>query len=36
MNDYCEKSSQESGTIGGRKEKEFVEDSLPTGNYLTI
>ena len=33
---YCERTSEESGTIGGRKEKKFVDDDLTTGKHPTI
>ena len=33
---YCKSTSAESGTIGGRKEKEFVDDDLTTGKHPTI
>ena len=33
---YCKRTSEESGTIGGRKEKEFVDDDLTTGKHPTI
>ena len=32
----CKRTSEESGTIGGRKEKEFVDDDLTTGKHPTI
>ena len=33
---YCKRTSEESGTIGGRKEKELVDDELTTGKHPTI
>ena len=33
---HCERTSEESGTIGGRKEKEFADDDLTTGKHPTI
>ena len=33
---YCKRTSEESGTIGGRKEKELVDDDLTTGKHPTI
>ena len=32
----CKRTSEESGTIGGRKEKELVDDDLTTGKHPTI
>ena len=32
----CKRTCEESGTIGGRKEKELVDDDLTTGKYPTI
>ena len=32
----CKRTSEESGTIGGRKEKELVDDDLATGKHPTI
>ena len=32
----CKRTSEESETIGGRKEKEFVDDDLTTGKHPTI
>ena len=32
----CKRTSEESGTIGGRKEKELVDDELTTGKHPTI
>ena len=32
----CERTSEESGTIGGRKEKELVDEKLTTGKHPTI
>ena len=34
--DRCKGTSEESGTIGGRKEKELVDDDLTTGKHPTI
>ena len=33
---HCKRTSEESGTIGGWKEKEFVDDDLTTGKHPTI
>ena len=33
---HCERTSEESGAIGGRKEKELVDDDLATGKHPTI
>ena len=33
---HCGMASQESGTMGGRKEKEFVDADLTTGKHPTI
>ena len=32
----CKRTSEESGKIGGRKEKELVDDDLTTGKHPTI
>ena len=32
----CKRTSEESGTIGGRKEKELVDDDLTTGKHPAI
>ena len=32
----CQRTSDESGTIGGRKEKEFVDENLTAGKHPTI
>ena len=36
MHTWCKRTSEESGTIGGRKEKELVADDLTTGKHPTI
>lgn len=32
----CERTNEESGTVGGRKEKEFNDEKLPRGKHPTI
>ena len=32
----CKRTSEESGTIGGSKKKEFLDDDLTTGKHPTI
>ena len=32
----CKRTSGESGTIGGREEKKFVDNDLATGKHLNI
>ena len=32
----CKRTSEESGTMGGRKEKEFVDNDLTMEKHLTI
>ena len=33
---HSKRTSGESGTVGGRKEKEFVDDDLTTGKHPAI
>ena len=36
QNGWCKRTSEENGTIGGRKEKELVDDDLTTGKHPTV